>query len=135
MVDDRFVIERTACLQVAGDVAVGVLHVLSGEVAHFLREDASHRYRTGEGVDSGRAQHAVVVLAERRRLMHEARAFVGSHVVVHHHAKGAAFAFALEIVEQGFVGAAFEPASLQALDDGEIRVRGAVVFQPCLGQV
>ena len=62
------------------------------------------------------AQHPEVVLAERRRLMDEARALAGGDVVVRHHDERAAPRFVLEVGEERLVGA---PHQVRTFEFGE----------------
>ena len=120
--DHVAVVQGAGGVQGANDVRVRFLHEAAGEVAHFLGEHPCHRHRANQRVDAGLAQHAMVVFAERRRLMHQAGAFVGGDVIVRHHHKRPAFALPGEVIEQRLVAPAHQMRSLQALQHLQARM-------------
>ena len=111
--DDVPVVEGACLLQPGHDVGVGVLDEQPGEVRHVLREDPVHAHRADKRLDAVRAQHPVVVLAERRGLVDEARALVGGDVAVGDDDEGPLLRRVAEVGEEGLVRA---PDELGALD-------------------
>ena len=81
MDDDVLLVERTCILERTDDVPVRVLDVLTCEVGHFVGEQPLKGNRHREGGDLRGAERLVIILAEGRRLMHQARSVVRSDVV------------------------------------------------------
>ena len=81
MDDDVLLVERTCILERTDDVPVRILDVLTCEVGHFVGEQPLKGDRHREGGDLRGAKRLVIILAEGRRLMHQARSVVRSDVV------------------------------------------------------
>ena len=133
--DDIALVQAAGVVQVADDVGVGLLDEPVAKVADLFGELAGHGYRAHERFDPGLSQHAVVVLAEGRGLVHQARALVRGDVVVGDDDERAPFGLGLEVVEQRPVAAPHEVGTLDARLDGQRRVFLAIRIEPRLGQV
>ena len=105
MDDHVLLVERTAVLQVPDDLPIRVLHVLPGKVRDLRIEAPIEPHGHGEGVEARGAEGVVVVLAEGRRLVHEARAVVGGHVIAGDHREGAGGALIFKVGKGRLVAA------------------------------
>ena len=105
MLQHALLVQRAGILQPLDDVLVGVLHVATGKVRHFVGEQTIERNGARERFDAGRFDDAIVVFAERGCLMHEARTGVGGDVIVHQYDERTLRALIREIREQRFVRA------------------------------
>ena len=135
-VDDHVVrVQAAGPAQMADDVGVGVLHELPLEVGHLVGEYARHRDGADKRINARGPEDAVVVLAERRRLVHQPGAFGSGDVVVGHHHEGAALPFTLEVVEERAIPPAYQRPSLGLANDGDLGMPFAVGVDTRRGQV
>ena len=100
-------VQAAVVLEVLADVLVSLFHVQALEVAHLGGEEASRVDRThdrAELVDETSGQtHAIIVLAEVRRLVHNACAGLARHVRVGEHTVAGGAELLGKVVEERLV--------------------------------
>ena len=89
VLNDFLAVQAARTFQHGDNAFVGLFHMLTGEVRHFVRKLTGQRHRANQGVDAVGFEHAIIVFTESWRLMHQASTAIRADVVIADHNEGA----------------------------------------------